>query len=143
MEPQSSRPVDGSGEPSIADLIGQVVADAEGLMRGEVRLAKAEIRAEIDNARTGVASFAIGGVILAVGGIMLVLMVARMLTDLGGIAPWGSYLIVGGVLSVTGGLLLWSAQKRMARIDPVPREMIDSVRKDLEWIAQRTPSVKT
>lgn len=133
----------GAPEPTIADLVGQVVADAEALIRGEVALAKAEIRAEIVNAREGLVALAVGGVVLAVGGLMLVIMVAHVLTDLLGVTPWGSYLIVGTVLTASGALLLRQAQQRMTRVDPVPHATIDSVRKDLEWIRQQTPSAKT
>jgi hypothetical protein len=143
MNPLPGRTENDASEPSIAVLIGQVVADAEALMRGEVALAKAEIREEIGHARAGAASLASGGLMLAVGVIMLVIMLAHVLTDLMGIAPWGSYLILGGVLTVVGGLMLRRAQKHVSRIDPVPHETIDNVRKDLEWIRQQTPSART
>ena len=60
--------------------------------------------------------------------------------------PWaalGVSLLVGYTLgSIGGGLMLMQGLKRMKEVDPVPRETIESVRKDVQWIKEQNPSDK-
>jgi hypothetical protein len=52
-------------------------------------------------------------------------------------------LIVGAIFAIGGGLLLKQGMKRIQDVDPVPRETIESVRKDVQWIKEQSPSDKT
>jgi hypothetical protein len=70
-------------------------------------------------------------------------MLVHLVQDLTGLSLWVSYLIVGGLFAIIGGLLLMRGIKRMQDVDPVPRETIESVRKDVQWIKEQNPSDKT
>lgn len=141
MDSQSPTP-GGLQDPSIATLLGEVVTDAQSLVRGELELARAEVRDEIRHARKGLMELTLSGVVMAIGALMLVMMVVQLLAVFG-LELWVSYLIVGAVLTGFGYLRFKGAEKRIADIDPVPHETIDSVRKDLKWIRQPTPSDRT
>lgn len=127
-----------SGEPTIAELLGEVVADAQNLVRGEIALAKQEVRQEIGEARRSALELALGGGVAAAGGMLLLVAIVQLLIALG-LAPWLAYTIVGAVAAGIGLGLLQMARARMAELDVVPREAIQSVRKDMEWIRQQTP----
>ena len=142
MDSQSPTPV-GLQDPSIATLLGEVVSDAQALVRGEMELARAEVRDEIRDARKGLMELTLSGALLAIGALMLGMMVVQLLVAVFGLELWMSYLIVGAVLTGLGYLRFKSAEKRIADLDPVPHETVDSVRKDLEWIRQPTPSDRT
>jgi len=132
-----------SDEPSIATLVGSLVADAQDLVRKEVELAKQEVRVEVGKVKDSAISLGIGGGVLAVGGLLLVLMLVHMLADLFDIRLWISYLIVGALFAVAGAFLLQRGRSRMSEVDLVPHETIDSVRKDVEWIKEQSTSDKT
>jgi hypothetical protein len=125
---------------SIADLLGEVVGDAQHLVRSEIALARQEVREELGELREGLTALAAGGGVLAVGALLLALMLVHLLADVAGLALWLSFLVVGGLLVLAGYLLVQQAQSKMARVDPVPRAAIESVRKDMEWIRQQSPS---
>lgn len=131
-----------SEDAPIATLLGDLLNDAQTLVRREVDLAKTEIRMEIDKARQGAIVLGIGAGAAAIGGIFLLLMVVHLLFLLG-LPLWASYLIVGAVLLIGGLIALQQGISRLKRVDPVPRETIDSVRKDVEWIKEQNPSDRT
>lgn len=124
---------------SIAKLMGELVADAQELAHKEVKLAKQEVRAEINKAIQGLISLSAGIAVAAIGGLLLIIMFVHLLVDLFAIEFWLSYLIVGGVLAVIGGILLMVGRSRVTNIDPMPRETVDSVRKDAQWIKEQNP----
>jgi hypothetical protein len=137
-EHAQSDPSAHSGDPSIAALLGEVVADAQTLVRKEIELATAEVKGEINKARDGAISLGIGGVIAGIGSIFLLLMLVHGLVEWFGLSFWLAYLIVGGVLAIVGGIMLFLGLQRLKTLDPMPREAIDSVRKDVEWIREQS-----
>jgi len=131
-----------AAEPSIAALLGQLVADAQDLVRKEVELARQEVRIEVDKAKQSAFALGAGGAVAAIGGLLLVLMLVHLLIDVVHMQPWLSYLIVGAVFAVVGAFLLQRGRSRIAELHLVPRETVDSVRKDVEWIKEQNPSNK-
>lgn len=130
-------------EGSIAQLISGLIADGQTLVRREIDLAKTEVTSELNRAKQGGILIGAGVGLAVVGGILLGHMLAHMLQDVFGIALWISYLVVGGLLTLGGVLLLRQGVAKMSNVDPVPHETIDSVRKDVEWIKEQSPSDKT
>jgi hypothetical protein len=59
-----------------------------------------------------------------------------------GLSLWVSYLIVGAVFAIGGGLLLMQGIKHMKDVDPMPRETIETVKEDIQWIKEQNPSDK-
>jgi hypothetical protein len=130
-------------EGSVSQLLSGLVADAQTLVRREIDLAKTEVSAELQKAREGGMLLGAGVGLAVVGGILLGHMLAHLLQDVFDISLWISYLVVGAVLAVAGVVLLRQGASRMSEVDPVPHETIDSVRKDVEWIKEQSPSDRT
>ncbi len=129
-------------EPSIAQLLGGIVEDAQLLVRREVDLAKQEVTNELNKVKQGATSLGIGAGLAAVSGIMLTLMIVYLLHEVAGLSLWLSYLIVGVVLGGVGAVLLMTGINRMKQVDPMPRETIETVKEDIAWIREQNPSNK-
>lgn len=140
---ETTAPPHTEAEPSIAQLLSNLIADAQTLARKELDLAKTEIMGEVDKVRNGAVMLGAGIGLATVGGLFLVAMVAELLVEFGGLDRWLSYLIVGAVLAVIGGIVLYVGIKRFQTVDPVPRETIDSVRKDVSWLKEQSLSDRT
>lgn len=140
----SSGPVESvrTSDPSIAQLLGGIVEDAQLLVRREVDLAKQEVTNELNKVKQGATSLGIGVGLAAVGGIMLTLMIVYVLHEVAGLSLWISYLIVGVVLGGVGAVLLMTGINRMKQVDPVPHETIETVKEDVAWIREQNPSDK-
>lgn len=70
-------------------------------------------------------------------------MIAEMLVFFGGLPHWAAYLIVGGVITLIGGIVIYLGIQRFQELNPVPEETIDSVRKDVSWLKEQSPSDRT
>lgn len=130
-------------ERSIAQLVSGLVADAQNLARKEMALARAEIMGEIRKSRQGAIGLGIGAALAFIGSLFLTAMVVDLLVEFADMERWLANLIVGGIYAIVGGVSLYFGIKRFQTVDPVPRETIDSVREDVAWLKEQTPSGKT
>jgi hypothetical protein len=130
-------------EPSLAQLLGSLIGDAQTLVRREIDLARAEITSEISKARRGAVMLGTGAGVAAVGAIFLLIAVAELLVALNLLDRWVAYLLVGGTCAIVGSLVLIIGVRRFQEVDPVPHETIDSIRKDVSWVSEQTPSDRT
>jgi hypothetical protein len=128
---------------TIARLLGEVVGDAQHLMRKELELAQYEIKREISRATKGATSLGIGAGVTLLGSFLLLFMLVYLLADVLIIDLWLSFLIVGGVVLVLGALLLAWGAAQMRKFDPTPHQSLENARKEAQWIKEHRPSSKT
>jgi len=124
--------------PSMSSLLGGIASDLQTLIRQEVALAKAEILREWDKAKTAAGAMAAGGAVLAVGGLFLCLTVAAALHEGARLPWWASFLIVGGVLAITGAVLLFFGRRKAAQVNVVPPQTAETMRENVQWIRNQT-----
>lgn len=134
-------PSPAAGEPSLADLMGSLLADARSLVRKEIELARAELGDELARARQAGIVIGAGAATAAVGALLLVIMLVQVLIAWG-LAPWLAYMIIGGALTAVGALALMAGLRRAQTVDPLPRETIETVREDVEWLKEQSPFEK-
>jgi len=142
FERERAAPSPGAAEPSVADLISGLVGDAQQLVRREIDLAKREVTIEIDKVKQGAVALGIGAGAAIIGALLLAHMLVYLVQTLTDLPLWVSYLIVGALFAIGGGVALMQGLKRIKEVDPVPRETIESVRKDVQWIKEQNPSDK-
>ena len=100
------------GERSLSELITAASNDLSALVRNEVALAKAEVRAEAKDAIAGAVGFVVAGVFGFLALVMLLFAAAYGLFALG-LPRWLSFLIVGVVLLVLAGILALVGKSRL------------------------------
>lgn len=133
---QMERPLD--NQPTVSALVGGIVNDAQQLIRQEVALAKREIKDELSKAKTAAVSAGICVGFLAVGGLLLAHMVALLITWAGNWPAWVGYLITGAVVLITGAVLLFLAKNQASKIDVVPRQTVETMKENVQWIKTQT-----
>lgn len=124
-------------EASVPGLIKSLADDVTRLFSQEVALAKSEVSAALNHIKTGVLSLAIGLGVLFTGFIVLLFAAVAALALV--VPFWLSALIVGGVITVIGLVLLMNAKKNLNPDAMVPNRTIDSLKKD-EAMVRRTVS---
>ena len=114
------------GEISIGELVGNVTRDLSTLMRQELALAQAEVKAEVS--KTGKAAGALGAAGFA--GYMAVLFLSICLWwALGNVIGNGwSALIVAAVWGVIGAVLYASGRKKLREVNPTPERTVDTLK---------------
>jgi uncharacterized membrane protein YqjE len=120
---------------SIGALLTDIMGDLHVIVRGEVRLAKAEIREEIAKARRGAVLLVAGGLVLTAA------LGCGLLAAIYGLAtvwpPWAAALAVGGATAVLGAALALSGKKQLGAVELPPQKTADSVRENLQWAKSR------
>jgi hypothetical protein len=136
-----------STEPSITALVKGIVDDAMGLMRQQLAMFKAELRADFEKVRNGVIMLAAGVGPLLLGGLMLCFTVVHLLhwatapsgADPASIPLWGCYAIVSAIFLLTGGTLLGIGIARLKTINPLPEQTAQALEENLQWLMNKTP----
>ena len=122
------------GGYGLGSLLGNVVQDAQDLIRGEIRLA----RAELDQKLRGViiaAIFLLGGALLAFAGLVVFLQGIAAALALA-ITTWAASLIVGLVIVAIGGLFAWSGLGKLSLKSLAPEHMTSSLQKDVQVVKE-------
>jgi hypothetical protein len=132
----------GNGDPSMRDLLRQLADDGANLVRGEIALAKLEVR---ESART----IALGGVRLAAAFALVLVGVfaitAFMIIGLGLLLNgmyWASALIVGLVLLAVGGLLAQRGIAALKENSLKPEATVESLQEDKRWASREVRELK-
>jgi hypothetical protein len=93
---------------------------------------------DLGKIKTAMLSLGIVVGVAALGGIAI-LTLPHMLNALAGLPLWACYGIVGGLLAISGGLLL-IGKNTSARIDVVPPHTMETLKESVQWITERTTS---
>lgn len=100
--------------PSLGALISDIVTELRQLIRGEIELAKAEVKAAVRTAVAGGALLAVAGVLLAMTWLLLTWAAVYGLaeTDL---PLWASFLIVAAIYLIAGAIVGFIGLRRLQR----------------------------
>jgi uncharacterized membrane protein YqjE len=123
-------------EGSIAGLLQEIVGNVQGIIRSEVRLAKAEVREDATSMGKAAGMLAAGAVlgIYALGILLLCIVYALN----GPLPDWAAALIVGLVVAAIAGILVMVGINRVKSVNPAPDKTMDSVKEDIQWVKQQT-----
>ncbi len=118
------------GERPLGELLSDVTAQLQQLVRKEIELGRAEIKQEVDKAVKAVAAFAVAAVLGLLAAIALVLAAGWGLAE---VVPEGvAFLIVGVLLLAVAGGLAAAGKKKVAQVNPVPERTVETVKEDVE-----------
>jgi Flp pilus assembly protein TadB len=124
------------GERSAGEILQDVLADVGQIVRGEIRLARAEIRQKA--AKAGKAGGLLGGAAfcgLFAGACLVAACVAALALAM---ALWLAALVVAVLLGCGAVICFTAARSRFRRIDPVPELTVQTAKDTLEWAKHRT-----
>ncbi|WP_164007138.1 phage holin family protein [Pyxidicoccus trucidator] len=128
------------GSRGFGDLFSEFMEQGRRLVRAEVTLARAELRAEVKKASAGAGLLAGGGVVLLLGALTFVAFLVAALAEL--IPVWASALIVAVLLLAVGGAVAWAGLGRLKRIHG-PQRTIQTLKEDGQWASRTAHSMKS
>jgi hypothetical protein len=129
----------GSAE-GIGSMLGGLLKDLQDLVRGEVALAKAEIKEDVSTAGKGVAALATAAFFGLTGFIFLMLGLTYLLNIW--MRMWIAAAIVGLVLVAIAAVLGMSGKSKLSSTSLKPDQTIDSLKEDQQWAKEQISSVK-
>lgn len=120
--------------PSMTNLVTGIIGDAERLVRQEVTLARRELQVELGKLETAAVSMATGMGVCLLAVLFLGFMVVYLLNYLAQLPEWGGFLIVGVVLGIVGGALLFLGAQRARNVNLVPPQTSETMRENVQWL---------
>jgi hypothetical protein len=130
--------VSGASEtgPGIGTLVGNLAADLQDLVRGELRLARAEFGRNVATVMTGAISLGAGAV-LALAGLTVLLQGGALLAS-HYVPLWGAFAAVGGGALIIGALIAFLGSNALSLKTMSPDRTSASLRKDIGVIKEHS-----
>jgi hypothetical protein len=129
--------------PPISTLLRELAEDARGLVRDEVRLAKAETTEKLTETAKSLVPFAVAGVLGLVALLMLATAANAALTTLlakvmsVGIAVWLSPLTLALVLAIVAWSLVATGKAKLRHQSLKPEKTMATLQEDKQWIKSK------
>lgn len=118
----------------LGELLGNVATDISDLVRGEVRLARAELDQKLDRVIMA-AIWLIGGALVAFAGLVVILQgVAALLALV--LPTWVASLIVGILIVGIGALFARSGLAMLSLKSLIPNRLTSSLQKDANIVKE-------
>jgi hypothetical protein len=115
---------------SLSELLSDVTTEVATLFRKEVELAKAETTEQVSRAAKA------GGMLGAaavIGFLDLILFSFAAAWAMSEVVPEGvAFAIVGVVFAIVAGVLFSAGKKRLANVNPVPNQTVQTLREDVQ-----------
>lgn len=128
-------------DATLRPLLNQLAQDSAALVKQEINLAKAEVRASVKQTAAGATRIAAGAAIGGVAGLVLTAFLVLLLGDLLG-NYWLAALIVGVVFAAVGGILAMAGIRRFREMNVAPERTIETLREDAAWAKQEVNDLK-
>ncbi|HEX8250693.1 MAG TPA: phage holin family protein [Pyrinomonadaceae bacterium] len=127
-----AQPVVTKEERSLGELFSELASETSTLVRQEVALAQTELTQKATKVGKNVGFLVVGG---AVGYAALLAIIAAVIIGLANFIPaWASALIVGAVVGIVAYLLISSALAALKKTDLTPRETVETLKEDAQWL---------
>lgn len=116
----------------LGELFSELASNTGTLVRKEVELAAVEMTAKAKSAGRNAGLVAMGGAVTMLGAIALL---AALVLGLGIFMPmWLAALLVGGMVTATGGALAMGGIKAFRAIEVAPRQTIETLEENKQWL---------
>ena len=120
---------------SIPEILHDVLANIQDIVRAEVRLAKAELGDELSRARSGGLLIGVGAVAAIFSALFLLLACVYALSRV--MPNWAAALIVAAVVGVAAAVTLGLGLKRLKTVQAAPKTAA-SLKENVRWARQQT-----
>jgi hypothetical protein len=126
-------------ERPLGELVSELFGEGRSLVREEIRVAKAELRAEARKAGRATAVLGVGGAVLHAAALCL----AATLVLVGAtfLAAWVSALVVTALLGATGWAAISAGKRRLAETDP--SRAVRNLKEDGRWARETMRSIRS
>jgi len=123
---------------SIGGLLSGLLRDVQQMIRGEIALARTEVKEDVSTIGAGISSLVIA-LLFALTGFIFLMLGATYVINIW-TRMWVAAGAVGLVLLVIGGLLALAAKKKLSAASLKPDQTIDSIKETKVWAQQQMNS---
>lgn len=149
MQAPADLTADARAEPSLTATVRGILDDALELVKQQLAMFKAEIRADIRQMLSGVTFIASGVAPLLLGMLLLCFALVHFLhwvttpaglsIDAATLPLWACYAAVAGAFLLIGGTLLGIGIYRLKTLRPLAAESTKALEENIQWLMNRNP----
>lgn len=124
-------------ERSVGEVFQDILGNVQEIIRSEFRLAKAEVKQEINTTARALVALVIGAVLgmYALGFLLLALVYGLAVV----IASWWiAALAVGVALGLIALAFFSIGRRRMRAVEPVPQRTLGTLKENVSWDSSRS-----
>ena len=122
-------------EPGLSHLVTGIINDVQELLKQQLNLFRQEIKDDARKTKEAVISLSAGIGVLVLGVILLSLMLVFLLHWAFDVLPlWLCFGIIGGLMLLGGGALLYAGKRKLASFNPLPDQSVGALRENVRWI---------
>lgn len=126
----------GLTERSTPQVLTSLIGNMTNIVRTEIQLARAEIGDKADQARSGAIGTALGTGILLLGVVFLILSAIAALAEFTPLDFWASSLIIGGLITIVGFILLKSGSNKLKPKNLEPKRTEQGARRSAALVKE-------
>ena len=129
--------------PSLGTLVAGITAEISALVRGEIALAKAEVRESAKAGATGAILFVIAGILVAMVWLLATWALVYVLVEVADLPTWASFLIVAGFYLLIAIILgaVGTFRLKKARGPEQAKAEMERTKQIIESLPPNTPPV--
>lgn len=131
MAHETASPPEGQ---TVTGLVSGILNDAQELVKQQVAMVRAEIKADFRRTVQAAVLLAVGAVVLVPALFLLCNMFVYLLHELAGLSVWASYGIVGGLFAVAGVVLVLVGIQRFRSFNPLPDQSVEAFKENVRWM---------
>src|SRR5437868_398677 len=119
-------------ERPLGDLFSELATETSNLVKQEVALAKTELAEKASRVGKNIGFLAVGGAIAYAALLAIIAAVIMLLVDI--MPAWLAALITGLVVAGVAWLLISKALTALRKTELTPRQTVETLREDAQWI---------
>ncbi|CAA9243410.1 MAG: hypothetical protein AVDCRST_MAG76-1895 [uncultured Acidimicrobiales bacterium] len=118
-------------EQSLGSLVAEMTGEMSSLVRKEIELAKVEVKEEVNKAGRPAGMFGAGAITAYLALLFSSLALAWLLDEVMHVAL--AFFLVAVLHGALAAVLLTRARSEIKKVDPVPRQTVETIKEDVEW----------
>jgi uncharacterized membrane protein YqjE len=121
-----------SRDRSMAEILKDIIGNVQEIVRGEVRLAKQEVKAETSKAWNSARMLMVGWILalFAAGYVLLGVVYALALS----IPAWAAAGAVGIALAIAAAASISAGMNKWKLVHPAPEKTIETIKENVQWM---------
>jgi len=110
------------------------VNDAQALIRQQLTLFQTEVKNDLRRTKEASIPLVVGGIVCFLAAIILCMAIAHLIVYLWPQCPYFvAYGIVGIVLAIAGGVLVYTGKSKFDSFNPLPEKAVEGLKENIQW----------
>ncbi len=123
-----------SSNATLTPLVAGIVNDAQALIRQQLTLFQTEMKNDLRRTKEATIPLVIGVVVCFLAGLILCMACAYLILYIWpACAQFVAFGIVGIVLAIIGGALLYTGKAKFDAFNPLPEKAVEGLKENIQW----------